>query len=162
MPDSAFPAAVARVLQHEGGYVRDPRDPGGETKFGISKRSYPDLDITTLTAEQAVAIYRRDWWDHCGYARLPAAIGAKMLDLAVNMGAGAAAQLLQRACGGCGRPTPVDGVLGPATVLAVTQCDEAALLAALRAEAAARYRALAAADPTKTRFLSGWLRRAYS
>src|SRR5690606_2973445 len=65
-----FLHAVEVVLEHEGGYVHDPHDPGGETKFGISKRQYPDLDIANLTREQAIEIYRRDWWDKYGYGRL--------------------------------------------------------------------------------------------
>lgn len=61
-----FEKAVAFVLRHEGGYTNDNRDPGGETKFGISKRAYPSLDIKNLTEEQAKVIYRRDYWDRAG------------------------------------------------------------------------------------------------
>jgi lysozyme family protein len=76
MPD--FDRAVRFVLQEEGvkfdsswnvvdpGYVNDPRDPGGETKFGISKRANPDLDIKGLTYEQALAIYRDRYWTPYG------------------------------------------------------------------------------------------------
>ena len=53
-----FEDAFDRLISHEGGYVNDPLDPGGETKFGISKRSYPTLDIAALTREDARAIYR--------------------------------------------------------------------------------------------------------
>ena len=52
-----FKLAIPRVITNEGGYVNDPDDPGGETKYGISKRSYPALDIKNLTVEQATAIY---------------------------------------------------------------------------------------------------------
>ncbi|WP_425526518.1 glycosyl hydrolase 108 family protein [Xanthomonas oryzae] len=50
------------MLSHEGGYVNDPRDPGGETQWGISKRAYPELNIRALTRDQAIEIYRRDYW----------------------------------------------------------------------------------------------------
>ena len=55
-------AAITSLLKHEGGYVNNPVDPGGETNWGVSKRSYPHLDIKNLTREQAVAIYERDYW----------------------------------------------------------------------------------------------------
>jgi len=54
-------AIIDHVLKVEGGYVHDPNDPGGETKYGISKRSYPDLDIANLTRDEAAAIYERDY-----------------------------------------------------------------------------------------------------
>lgn len=46
----------------EGGYVNDPRDPGGETKYGIAKRSHPKEDIKNLTIEQAITIYNKEYW----------------------------------------------------------------------------------------------------
>ena len=55
-------AAITSLLKHEGGYVHHESDPGGETNWGVSKRSYPHLDIKTLTREQAVAIFERDYW----------------------------------------------------------------------------------------------------
>lgn len=55
--------ALKFTLKWEGGYVNHPNDPGGETKFGISKRQYPHLDIGSLTLEDAIAIYRKDYWD---------------------------------------------------------------------------------------------------
>ena len=59
---SNFDRAFRFLIGEEGGYVNDPADPGGETKFGISKRAYPQLDIKSLTLDQAKAIYRRDYW----------------------------------------------------------------------------------------------------
>lgn len=57
-----FEQAIAFTLSWEGGYVNDPNDPGGETKYGISKKSYGHLDIKNLTVEQAKAIYYEDYW----------------------------------------------------------------------------------------------------
>src|SRR5690606_39725856 len=85
--DERFLRAVEVVLEHEGGYVNDPRDPGGETNWGISKRAYPDLDIANLTRTDAIAIYYRDWWQRYEYDRLKDdAVVTKLLDMAVNMG----------------------------------------------------------------------------
>ena len=55
-----FEEIIEQVLEHEGGYVKDPKDLGGETKYGITKRFYPDVDIKNLTIEQAVEIYKKD------------------------------------------------------------------------------------------------------
>ena len=58
-----FETALNFVLAEEGGYTCDPRDPGGETNMGISKRMYPGVDIKNLTIAQAAAIYKKDYWD---------------------------------------------------------------------------------------------------
>lgn len=74
------------ILEVEGGYVNDPQDPGGETKYGISKRSYPNLDIAALTQEQAGAIYLRDYWQAAGCDGLPQGLALIHFDAAVNCG----------------------------------------------------------------------------
>ena len=163
--EERFRHAVEFVLKHEGGYVNDPQDPGGETKYGISKRSYPQRDIRNLTREQAIEIYRQDWWDRYGYDRIRSLdVAAKVFDLAVNMGAPAAHRCLQRALHACGqRHVAVDGILGPQTIGAANDVKpRAALLAALRAEAAAYYRGLVERRPELKRYENGWLNRAYA
>lgn len=118
--EAVFEAAVGFVLKDkiEGGYVNDPRDPGGETNFGISKRSYPKVDMKSLTREGAVAIYKRDYWDAPGCADLPPALAVALFDCAVNQGAGIAPKLLQRALG-----VNADGVIGPRTLRAAHAAD---------------------------------------
>ena len=159
-PDRLFQQAVAIVLRHEGGYVHDPTDPGGETSFGISKRSYPDLDIAALTREQAIAIYRHDWWEPHRYGELPAALACKTFDLAVNLGARTIARLLQQACAACGQVVAVDGAIGDDTIAAVKACDAETLLAALKRAAAAHYEAITVERPELRIYLEGWLARA--
>jgi hypothetical protein len=144
----------------EGGYVNDLSDSGGETKYGITKRSYPDLDIKNLTKDQAAGIYYTDWWLKCQLGQLPPSIGIKMLDICVNMGARRGATLLQRALGRAGQDVAADGVIGPATITACVRIPEAELLQALRAQAAAFYVQLAADRPSDQKFLNGWLNRA--
>ncbi len=161
-----FMRAVERVLADEGGYVCDPADPGGATKYGISQREYPTLDIRQLTREQAVAIYYRDYWSGRRYGELPAAIAEKLFDLAVNMGADHATLCLQRALRACGHAVVRDGALGPKTVSAALKAPGEALLASLRSEAAAYYRLTAERwrlerGETGCEFLTGWLNRAY-
>jgi lysozyme family protein len=162
--DPAFDRAVAAVLAHEGGLVDDPADPGGITNHGISLRSYPELGaagIRALTPEQAAEIYRRDWWQRNGWAELPAAVGAKILDIGVNIGVESVHRALQRALRATGAAVAEDGSLGPQTRAAVARADVSALLAAFRSEVAGHYRLIAALHPAAERFLEGWLARAY-
>ena len=83
-----FPAAFAIVVGLEGGYVNDPRDPGGETKYGIAKRAHPELDIKNLTLEQAQDIYRREYWNAAACDMHPWEDAICTFDCAVNQGVG--------------------------------------------------------------------------
>lgn len=83
-----FDKAIAFVLKWEGGYSYDPDDPGGETNFGITKKSYPELDIKNLTAGQARDIYYRDYWLAVGADILDFPLDIIAFDTAVNCGAG--------------------------------------------------------------------------
>ena len=78
-------AAVSTLFDVEGGHVDDPRDPGGETKFGISKRAYPLENIRELTRDDAALIYRRDYWNPLP-ADLPDDLRWMAFDSAVNHG----------------------------------------------------------------------------
>ena len=80
-----FTAAVKTLLEVEGGYVDHPSDPGGRTNWGISQRSYPALDIRTLTRGEAISIYRRDYWDRIP-TDLPDAVRWFAFDASVNHG----------------------------------------------------------------------------
>ena len=161
--DERFLQAVEVVLAHEGGYVHDPRDPGGETKYGISKRSYPHLDIANLTREDAIAIYYRDWWQRYGYGHLQdEAVATKLLDMAVNMGPATAHRLLQEVLVFLGYGIAVDGIIGPQTVGATNKADPKRLLQLLRWRAAEHYYRIAAQRTQSQAFLMGWLKRAYS
>ena len=60
-----FDKAMEHIFKWEGGYVNDAKDPGGETKYGICKRSHPTVDIKNLTKDQAKVIYKREYWDKC-------------------------------------------------------------------------------------------------
>lgn len=113
-----FELAFQKLIGHEGGYVNDARDPGGETKYGISKRAYPGEDITGLTLERAKQIYRRDYWDAVQAEYLPDAVRFDLFDAAVNSGVRQAVKWLQLAA----KAEP-DGIVGPKTLLAVRMAD---------------------------------------
>jgi len=108
-----FDRCLEHVLKHEGGYVNHPRDPGGETNMGISKRSYPNEDIRNMTKARAGAIYRRDFWDKVKCDDLPMGVDLVVFDAAVNSGPSRSAKWLQSAC-----DVRQDGVVGPNTVKA--------------------------------------------
>ena len=155
-----FEGAIGTVLKHEGGYVNDPADPGGETKYGISKRSYPHVNIKALTVEQAKAIYRRDFWryDRIGNQR----VATKVFDMGVNMGSSRAHRILQQAVRNLGQKIAVDGKIGPKTLAATNRADAQRLLLELRALQAERYVNIVLGRPQSKKFLRGWLRRAVS
>ncbi len=92
-----FDRAIAFVLKWEGGYVNDPRDPGGETKYGISKRAHPSVDICALTEDAAKEIYRKDYWLKAGCDKLEWPLCLVHFDTAVNMGCGRAMDFKGRA-----------------------------------------------------------------
>lgn len=122
-PDPAS-SAIAFVLQHEGGLVDHPADPGGLTNFGISQRAYPHLDVRALTREQAADIYRRDYWDRLRLDELPGPVALAVMDAAVNSGPDRSARLLQEAVNLFAPGLlAVDGSLGPKTRAAVGQLD---------------------------------------
>ena len=81
-----FDKAIAFTLSWEGGYSNDPKDAGGETNRGISKRAYPNLDIKNLTKEQAIAIYKADYWNKCDCDNMTYPLDIICFDTAVNMG----------------------------------------------------------------------------
>lgn len=145
-----FTTAINRVLGNEGGYVNNPADPGGETRWGISKRSYPRLDIANLTREAAVELYHRDFWAPAGLDALPLSVASQVLDFAVNSGTGTAIRALQRAVG-----VADDGVVGPHTREALAAAEPHDLVMRLLAS---RLRFMAALKGWPA-FGAGWARR---
>lgn len=119
-----FNEAVERVIQREGGYVWDEHDEGGETKYGISKRSYPNVDIKTLTVDAAKVIYLNDFWKPLHCDELPAWIRLHLFDAAVNSGVKTAVKWLQQALG-----VEIDGIPGPDTRFAIIKADPARTIA---------------------------------
>ena len=92
---TTFNNIIEVVLQHEGGYVNDPNDLGGETKYGITKRFYPDVDIKNLTKEQAKTIYHTDYWRRAKCDEVPPYLRHIYFDMVVNFGQSGAVKVLQ-------------------------------------------------------------------
>jgi len=126
--------AIARaIVAREGGYVNDPDDPGGATKYGVTvhtmRRLGLDLDrdgdvdaadVQRLTVDQAVAIFKTHYFEKPGISRLPSALQATVFDMYVNAGANAV-KILQRLLAEFGEPVAVDGALGPMTAAATAR-----------------------------------------
>ena len=112
-----FDTAFVRLLGNEGRYSFNPADPGGETNFGISKRSYPDTDIKGLTVDGAKAIYLRDFWNPIGEA--DPAIKFQVFDFAVNSGIQTAIRKLQAAI-----RVADDGHWGPVSAATLAAMDK--------------------------------------
>ena len=151
-----FDEIIEKVLEHEGGYVNDPKDLGGETKYGITKRFYPDIDIKNLTIEQATEIYKKDYWDKNKVESLPQNLWHIYFDMCVNMGKRTAVKVLQRAAVNKGRDIEVDGGLGPMTIGALKGVE----LDRVRAFRVKYYVDLITARPEQEKFYLGWFRRA--
>jgi lysozyme family protein len=111
------------ILHHEGGYVNHPKDPGGETNLGVTKRVYEEWggtkDMKDLLVEDVAPIYRKNYWDKIKGNDLPGGLDLCIFDFGVNAGPGRAAKYLQEMIG-----TTVDGGIGPNTLRALANYEE--------------------------------------
>jgi lysozyme family protein len=124
-----FDTVFDRVIGFEGGYTNDPKDPGGETKWGISKRSYPNLIIKELTRDDAKLIYKRDFWDVLEGDGIPDSIAYQLFDFAVNSSIQTAIRYLQRAL-----QVADDGYFGPISKQALNDYTEPIIILKLNGE----------------------------
>lgn len=159
MAKGNFPACLADVLVHEGGYVDHPKDPGGATNLGITigtltgwlGRQATKAEVKALTKTTVAPIYRAKYWDKVRGDDLPSGLDAAVFDFAVNSGPGRAAKLLQRLVG-----VPQDGEIGPMTLAAVAKAPDIAAL--INAYCDARMTFLRGLGTFDT-FGRGWTRR---
>lgn len=110
-----YDKCLETILHHEGGYVNHPKDPGGETNLGVTKRVYEDWggtkDMKDLLVEDVAPIYKKNYWDRVKGDDLPAGLDLCVFDFGVNAGTGRSAKFLQRMIG-----TTADGGIGPNTL----------------------------------------------
>ncbi len=155
-----FHTAFENIITIEGGYSNTANDAGGRTKYGISERSYPDVDIDGLTKEQARDIYRRDYWRNC--SSLPEEIRFLHFEGCVNIGVRSASKLLQKAINNTSddEPISVDGIVGNITI---AQANEKSrhLRDALIVERVKYYLNIVKRKRTQGKFLLGWLNRLF-
>ena len=110
-----YDKCLKTILHHEGGYVNHPKDPGGETNLGVTKRVYQEhggtKDMKDLLVEDVAPIYKKGYWDKMKCDDIPSGLDLCLFDFGVNAGPGRAAKFLQQMIG-----TTVDGGIGPNTL----------------------------------------------
>ncbi len=154
-----FNKAIGKTLAHEGGAksTDDPTDRGGATKFGISQRAYPNVDIRNLTEQQAREIYKRDYWDRIrGDEITSQAIAENIFDTAVNMGVRTASRLAQVALD----IEPADGIIGSQSLKVINAADEPLFIANYTIAKIARYASICNRNKKQKKYLLGWINRA--
>ena len=156
MADVRFDSFFTRLMKYEGGYVNDPDDPGGETKYGICKRSYPDINIKTLTIERAKAIYFTDYYIPMNIATIVEdELAWQVFDFGVNAGIGRAVKMLQIMV----EAFP-DGKLGNKTLQKITDYSSYyPLWVDYVGERIKYYKQLTLKKPKNKKFLKGWALR---
>jgi len=155
-----FDIAFKMVLTFEGGLVNDPDDPGGISKYGLSQRAYPNLNIAELTIEQAKEIYFTDYWIKGKCHKLPDGIDIYHFDTCVNVGIRRANKFLQLAINKSSKTgyIKVDGIIGPKTLGMLATIPNYKVLteyACIRND----YYVRLASRKNLRKFLSGWIRR---
>ena len=154
---TTFNEIIETVLEHEGGYVNDPHDSGGETNFGIAKRWYPNVDIKNLTKEEAKKIYHQDYWRPGKCDSVPSELRHIYFDMCVNFGRKGTVKVLQQAANSKTRnKIDVDGGIGPATLKSIQNLS----IDRVRAYRVLRFANIVIDKPNQEKFWLGWFRRA--
>jgi lysozyme family protein len=156
--NSNFENVLSLVLRDEGGFSNDPRDPGGMTNLGVTKRVWEafvghpvdEAAMRALTPADVAPLYRQNYWNRVHGDDLPAGVDYAVMDFAVNSGTSRAAKTLQRACG-----VNDDGAIGQQTLDAVGNADPIALIDTVCDERLAFLQTL----PSFGTFGHGWTNR---
>lgn len=171
--------AISVVLAHEGGWVSNPADPGGETNWGISTLMIKRENITAeelgvdpatmfqsgylkpMPRDAAVAIYKKYFWDKYSYGLLVDSVAAtKVFDCSVNCGPGRAGMMAQKAANQAGKSLQVDGILGGHSYNAINDIAPHTFVLAMADQMRFYYNDIVNKNPTLHVFLSNWLHRA--
>jgi lysozyme family protein len=122
-----FKKSLDLLLKSEGGYVNNPKDPGGMTNLGVTARVWEEWvkhpvdekQMRSLTAADVAPLYKRKYWDACRCDDLPDGLDYLVFDFAVNAGPGRSVKLVQRVLG-----IPEDGIIGPQTIQSIKTADK--------------------------------------
>ena len=153
-----FEQCMGWLLEHEGGYINHPSDPGGETNFGVTRAVYEqyagrqvmDGEMEGLTHDDVYPIYRENYWNRVRGDDLPSGVDWSVFDWGVNSGTSRAAKALQRIAG-----VEQDGGIGPMTLQAVLEVEPAEIVEQMHHMRDGFYRSLSTFDT----FGRGWIRR---
>jgi lysozyme family protein len=162
-----FRISLAETLSHEGGFVNHPRDPGGMTNLGVTRKTWAswtgrkvkdvtEVEMRALTIEKVMVVYHRNYWLAVRGDDLPGGVNFTVFDIAVNSGPQRAVKMLQKAVNQLGRvKVAVDGRIGPKTLSAAAKCDTFDLINEIANTRLWFYIDLA----TFRTFGKGWMRR---
>lgn len=153
-----FEKCLEMLLKHEGGFVNHPKDPGGMTNLGVTKKVYEEFvgrevdekEMRALTPEDVAPLYKANYWDAVKGDDLPAGVDWACFDWCVNSGRKRPSKALQRAIGAI-----PDGAIGPATLAKVAEASPKSIVVAIHDDRQAFYERL----PTFGTFGKGWTRR---
>lgn len=175
---SSFDLAIPVIMHHEGGWVNDPADSGGETNFGWSMRTILQLGLTPkdlgINAEsfspgslkladrvKCQELYRIHFWNKVGCGNITdQTVATKVFDASVNIGPQRACKLAQQAANACGQSVSVDGDLGPKSYKAINSIESKTFMEAYAKEMSDFYLGLIATKPKLAKFKKNWLGRA--
>lgn len=153
-PEVIAGACETKAQKKKVGYVNIKEDSGGLTKYGVAQNANPEIDVQNLDLAGAMEVYERKYWKLAKCDKLPSPVSLMHFDIAVNMGVGRAAKLLQIAVG-----VNPDGVIGPMTLNAVNCTNPRVILEKLSKAREDRYNSIVANNPSQSKFIKGWLRR---
>ena len=172
---ASFKTAFPLLLAHEGGYVKDPDDPGGETYRGVARKIWPrwegwdtldylktqsgfpsNLDNNSVLQDLIHDFYKNNFWDRIkGEQIKDQEVANSIFDFAVNAGVRTSSGLAQMVVG-----ADTDGIIGPKTLEKLNIFDSDHFLAAFTVAKIARYVSIIKKRPTSRKYLYGWVRRA--
>ena len=157
-----FKYAAEKTHNVEQGYNNNPDDLGGETKYGITKREFPNEDIKNLTKERALYLLKTRYWDVMLLDLVKSKlVAAEIYDTGVNCGPGTAVRISQRAANALNQSNvAVDGAMGEITAAALnvaSKRSEKALLLTLNGLQCARYVELTEKRELNKKFFKGWI-----
>ena len=153
-----FEHCLEMLLHHEGGFVNHPKDPGGMTNLGVTKKVYDkwigqestEAEMRALTPQDVAPIYKKNYWDRVRGDDLPSGVDWCAFDWAVNSGSGRPAKAIQRCVG-----ATQDGAIGPKTLALVFDHDAEQIIDYVHDIRQSFYERLPAFDT----FGRGWTRR---
>ena len=169
---TTFEEIIEVVLAHEGGFVDDPDDKGGATNWGVTQAVWEDFledeftseDVKGFTREQAIELYKEEFWIPSQSEKLPEEIREVYFDMCVNHGQRNAVKILQSAVNAKGGDITVDGGIGPNTIKA----SSALKLWELQVERSGFYWNLVFVGSfygkrnNQAKFIRGWIRRCFN
>ena len=156
--DNNFDRSLKLVLKSEGGYVNNPKDPGGESMMGVTKNAWStwlkrpiaDGEMAKLTVADITPFYKALYWDKSYCNQLPTGIDYMVFDASVNMGVGLSIKLFQKSLGGV-----PDGIIGPNTMKLINEMNVKTMIDKYSAQKEMFYKSLG----TFPTFGKGWLAR---